>query len=393
MQVRGIAEQLDIDYEDIERKANRVENIAEGKDIDLDEAAILPYFDMNGPVVDKESVDYEVHSGVDEAMKNLAEISEHRLSMLSGWDVSTLQFVAEERLGLEMDHVGELGSQAVIDNGELTTVDVDYDEIVELRRDILLEAAADELTINEQGNVSPVTGCTYVEGHRKGMFDNHPIAGESAEFSAEELYDELRQRGAGEGDVALGDENVITQLPERLEQDSGEYLAVDLEEDEAVEALSSALTREYPLMGVKLEYVGGQEIRLTGNTEESVEMSDDNLLSYFHRFMDARVDGTVFETEHNPDMCSDYQRKDIDVSKEYGANFRADQLLEEDQEAVLMNVGDKPGDVLEGENAIFFDQRGYPSEKYVDEEDIPAVTVESAADYALVTAELIERHS
>ena len=391
MSLRQKAEEIGIDYDRVAKKADRVEEIADEKEIDLKETIILPNFDMNGPIVDKDTIDYSLNSGVEEAMSFLDEKSDFPLSMLSGWDVNTLQFVAEDRLGIEMDHVGELGSQAIISGDQSKTVDAEYDDILEFRKELYLSAAADELTINEQGNISPVTGCTYGEGHRENLFENHPIAQHSKEkFSTEKLYKDILEEDIDTERVAIGGEDIITGLPERLQENSGNYMAIDLSSDEAVEALSEKLTHDYPLMGLKLEYVGGQEIRLTPNTQERVAMSDDNFLNYFQRLMDGVASGTKFELEHNPDISTDYQRTDVDISKEHGANYRASMLTNKDY--VLLNVGDKPGDVLEGENTIFFDQEGYPSEEYVDEKDMESVTVEDAAEYSLIVAELMERH-
>lgn len=132
--LRDKAEQLDLDYAEIERKADKAESIAEEKGMRLYNRKIIPYFDMNGLIVNTESVDYSTHDNVKEAMSFLNKVAEVRLSMLSGWDIRTLQFVAEERLGIEMDYVGELESVAVIDRDQHLTVDADYDEIVDFQK-------------------------------------------------------------------------------------------------------------------------------------------------------------------------------------------------------------------------------------------------------------------
>lgn len=391
MSVRQTAEEIGINHDKIVQKADRVEEIADQKGIDLKNSVILPNFDMNGPVVDKQTVDYGLNHGVKEAMTLLDGKSDFPLSMLSGWDVSTLRFVAEDRLGIEMDHVGELGSQAVVDGDESKTVDANFDDILDFRRDLYLAAAADGLTINEQGNISPVTGCTYGEGHRKGLFENHPIAQRSKQkFSIETLYNEIVEEGADTEKLALGGEDVVTGLPSRLQEDSGSHVALDLSDDKVMETFSQKLTQDYPLMGFKLDYVGGQEVRITPNTDETSDMSDENLLSYFQRVMEGAASGTNFRLEHNPDLSTDYQREDVEVSKEHGANYRASILT--DEEYVLLNVGDKPGDVLNGDNAIFFDQKGFPSEEYVEDQGIDSVTVEDAAEYSLIAAEILQRH-
>ena len=138
MSLRQKAEEIGIDYDRVIKKADRVEEIADEKEIDLKETIILPNFDMNGPIVDKETVDYGLNSGVEEAMSFLDKKSDFPLSMLSGWDVNTLRFVAEDQLGIEMDHVGELGSQAVIDGDQSKTEDAKYDEILDFRRELYL---------------------------------------------------------------------------------------------------------------------------------------------------------------------------------------------------------------------------------------------------------------
>lgn len=88
--LRDKAEQLDLDYAEIERKADKAESIAEEKGMRLYNRKIIPYFDMNGLIVNTESVDYSTHDNVKEAMSFLNKVAEVRLSMLSGWDIRTL---------------------------------------------------------------------------------------------------------------------------------------------------------------------------------------------------------------------------------------------------------------------------------------------------------------
>ncbi len=107
--------------------------------------------------------------------------------------------------------------------------------------------------------------------------------------------------------------------------------------------------------------------------------------------MDGVASGTVFELEHNPDLSTDYQRTNVDVSKEHGAKYRGEMIT--DGDFILLNVGDKPRDVLEGNNTIFFDQEGYPSESYVKENGIDSITVKDTTEYSLISAELISKQT
>lgn len=143
-------------------------------------------------------------------------------------------------------------------------------------------------------------------------------------------------------------------------------------------------------MGIEVELIQGQEVRITANTQSQTEMSDAKFLEYFQEIMKEAASESPFKLEHNSDLSTDYKRSDIQVSKDRGANYRAS-LKAEDEDYVILHIGDKPGDMIKGENAIFFDQENMPAQGYTDENNIKSITVDNAAEYSLVIAELFIR--
>ncbi|WEL23632.1 hypothetical protein [Candidatus Nanohalovita haloferacivicina] len=373
---RKAAEEAEVAEHKVEQVADDIESVLRNKGLEPD--VIVPYVDMNGPIVDKESTDYETHQGVKEAISWLDQVSETGVSMLSGWDLSTLDFVASEKLGVDMDHVGELGAVAQIDGDTYSTVDVGMEQILDFRRDAWLEAASRGMTLQEQGNVSAVTGCMYGEGVRSDLYKNPMAESSRQDFSMDSLLEYLEER------EEVSDQTYTLQ---------GDSMVIDLSSDNAVSALSDALTQEYPLVGIRWESTGDQNVRITENSLGRSDLSDEEYLEMFQDFMDDIAEGTSFETDHNPDFSTDFQRTDIGVSKEHGAKYRADMITEDGTEYVIVSMGDKSGDILEGPQTAFVAQEGMPVEQELEGRDMPYATADSAADYSLGLAEVIERYS
>lgn len=74
----------EIDRETIEQDVDRLHNIADRKGIDLGDKSLVPYSDMNGPILRKDSVHFETWPGVSRSFEILNEKVKFPIAMLSG---------------------------------------------------------------------------------------------------------------------------------------------------------------------------------------------------------------------------------------------------------------------------------------------------------------------
>ena len=95
-----------------------------------------------------------------------------------------------------------------------------------------------------------------------------------------------------------------------------------------------------------------------------------------------------WEIDPNNDYCVDFKRKGIEIDKEYTANLLARSIFQH-EDYVITNVGDKPGDMLKGENTINYPQFGTKAYAYCKKEGIPHIPVVHAGDYSMILAEAI----
>jgi len=365
-----------IDRETIEQNVDRLRDIADQKGIDLGDQSLVPYSDMNGPIVRKDSVDFETWPGVSPSFEILNDESDVPVAMLSGWDVGTLEYVAGQRLGIpQMDVVGELGAVSTIGGQNHDVTDLDKEPLEDFRRSLWELGAEHEIVLHEQGNQSSVVGCIYGEGSRKGLL-SHPVAERSVEqYSPRDLYDSLVENSGSAEHIEL-DENTgeITLNP----YDVGTR-----------NALSETWREGYPLLGFQMDNDGDWLILEEATDAQTEGQSDDEFLKRFQGLVDEAAEDTEIKTEHNPDNSTDYVNSKFKGSKTRGATYRAERLADS---FYLTNIGDKSGDVLEHPQAINFVQEGMPAVDYVEDNNILHIRANDATEYALTLAELASRN-
>ncbi|MDY6771285.1 MAG: hypothetical protein SV186_05025 [Candidatus Nanohaloarchaea archaeon] len=356
----------------IQDKVNQARKILDERDIDLDERDVLVGFDMNGPLTDRDSSELLPNDQVTAAIRTLPLDDDSVLTaMISGYDLGTLDHFRSNRLELEerMELVGELGSIYQLgDDVRQVHPSEDPDDLIELKQQLYEQAAQEDRKLLEQGNFSSVVGCTRVEGEgRPGdprgetyqHFDAHP------EATTKDLWDELRDVDGFDYD----------EQHDRIIYESTQ---------ETTETLSQVLRHDYTFVGVRFHETGDGRVALERDRSDAdIDMDD------AHGFV-RRALGDDWDHEHNPDWGTDYIKETADVSKERGANALAQDYFEgSEDDYVILHVGDKESDVMEGENALAFPQQGMPAEEYCRENDIPHVPVKNAWDYALVVSDLI----
>lgn len=356
----------------IEEKVQQAEDILEDRDIDIQDRSVLVGYDMNGPLTDRDSSRLQPNEQVATAVRTVPLERDDVLgAMISGYDIDTLQYFRDQRLELEdrMEVVGELGSVYTAD-GDVHQVHpgADEDDLIELKQE-LYEAAADEgRKLLEQGNFSTVVGCTRVEGEGR---PNDPrgetylhVDADPAETTAD-LWETLKDVDGFRYDH---EKDMIT-----YESDH-----------DTTKALSAALRHDHTFLGVRFEELEDGRIGLQRDrTDADIDLED------AHAFIEDSLPAG-WRTEPNPDWGVDYVSTDVSPSKERGANSLAQQYFDSDaDEYLIAHVGDKEGDVMDGDNTLFFPQEGTPAHRYCEENDIEHVPVRDAWDYSLIMADLL----
>jgi len=355
----------------IDDKVEEIEEYLE-EDIDLDERDILIFYDINGPSAAKDSSELEPHDGVPEAVGQLAQRDDVEVAINSGYDLNTQEYFRDQQLDVDDLHlVGELGSVYQI-NGDVYQVNDDpKEDLLSLKQQLYREAAEQGIKLLEQPNQSNVVSCTRVEGEGtpedpRGEAYKHFAVDEYLE--TEQLWEELQDV---EGVDYRPDDDVI-------------HFDDDIE---TVEQISDVIRYEHPFAGVRFFTTDDGRLGLYRDRKDNGMNLEDA-----HAFMDEVLEETAWDPSHNPDFGTDYIKTAADPSKEKGANALAQHLFDTDDpnDYVILHVGDKPDDVMEGDNAVFFAQSGMPATDYCEDNGIDYIEVENAVDYSHILDNLLE---
>ncbi len=357
----------------IDAKVQKAEDILQERDIDIQDRSVLIGYDMNGPLTDRDSSQLQPNEQVTTAVRTVPLDRDDVLgAMISGYDIDTLQYFRDQRLELEdrMEVVGELGSVYTAD-GDVHQVHpgADEDDIIELKQSLYEAAAQESRKLLEQGNFSTVVGCTRIEGEGtpedpRGETYLHVDA--DPDETTEDLWEALRDV---DGFSYNRNNGIIT-----YESDH-----------DTTKALSEALRHDHTFLGVRFRELTDGRIGLRRDrTDADIDIED------AHAFIENSLP-EGWRTEPNPDWGVDYISTDISPSKERGANSLAQQYFDSGKDEYLIaHVGDKEGDVMDGDNAVFFPQENTPAHRHCEENGIEHVPVRDAWDYSLIMAELLD---
>ncbi|MCJ7429317.1 MAG: hypothetical protein MUP66_02900 [Candidatus Nanohaloarchaeota archaeon QJJ-5] len=313
-------------------------------------------YDMNGPLTRTDTSELIPHEGVKDAFDRLPyEDADIEIVINSGYDIETLRHFRDDVLEQDDIHlIGEMGS--VYDHdGDLEQVFPDEPEqdMIDLKRRLYQEAAAQKRKLHEQGNYSSTVGCTRIE----------------AEGSPTDPRGEVYKHHAF--DPAVETEDIYTALPDDRFTYDGDHITFDPTDDTAIKALSDTLRYEYTFTGVRFHETE-EGIGFYRDTEDAPITRDQA-----HGFMEQVLDETDWQYQHNPDWGTDYM-KDLELSKQHGATQLATALFDADPQ--IIHVGDKPGDVMNGD-ASFYAIEGSEAQQYCERYDISHTVVSDGVEF------------
>lgn len=381
------------DRRQIAEGVDEAEEIIRGLEIDGD-YVIKPYTDFDGPVRTRDSGSDDYHEGVVEAFDLLIDdIETLNPGIISGRGLGFLLGQVEE-LGLtEIDVAGEMGAafftQEHLEGGVPDVLDfeyaVDWEEednfdLYDFNLTLFEHLAESDLQFMYGDNRSNVIGSACIEAFGPNL--------EEDRFSVEdtvyaELYDYASSQSVREHIQAY---------------DQGDYAEFfDFHNDmirfeksrDAAEALTNVLSTnpfipwgfhdQGDMISMFPEYRANEDF-----TQQDFDDFVDVVVEDFNQSSDTEF---WYSTYH--DHSFDYGKKGYENLKTDAAQEMLN--YQQDHEIITANTGDKPTDILQIPNSIFFAQQQTEAQEYCEENNIPYVGVESAAESFVILHELARK--
>jgi len=340
--------------------AQGILDAAKAHKLDLAEDVVIG-LDVNGPIVAVDNNDLMPLAHAKECVEYLMGLTDVKVALMTGWDLSSMTFFRDERLRLGgLGIVGEYGM--VYKKGDKVTFIYPYNEkealsFIQISIDIAAEAG---LKFAVQGNYSSGVGPLIVEADHNGHLLEHPLV-KGRIPAIEKLYQEAGPLSKCElkgGKVFF--ENKVENL----------------------KGIFEALARKHPLISVRFKRVQGDLV--------SFEMDSNDKPGF--AFPDLEKLGGLL-TKRTGRRCMVYEDFGIDCfskAVDEGDYYKQSGLHAYGRDVlsgapfVKIIVGDKANDapkVFEG--TFFCPQAGTQAEKYAAEKKIPSASVGDVRDFAL----------
>lgn len=358
---------------------------------------IKPYTDFDGPVRTRASGENKYHEGVEEAFATLVE-SEDILNpgIISGRGAGYLLAQVDELGVSQIDVAGEMGAsyflEQDIESHMPAAADPDFvvpreeesmDSIYEFNLNLFEHLAEDGRQLMYGDNRSNVTGSACIEAFGVNIDDER--------FSVEDtVYADIYEHSSAQ------------EVQEHIEgYMDGDYMDLfDFHNDmirfektvDAAEVLTDVfMANPFIPWGFHDE---GDEIAIFPD----YQADEDFTLDEFDDFVE-EVTEDYNEDADEEFWSSTYHDYSFDFGKKGYENMKtraAETILEQkhvDRPVVPTNTGDKPTDILRIDDSIFFAQQGTPAQEYCEENGIPYVEVEDAAESFEIQHELAKSYN
>lgn len=378
-----------LDEDRISRGVGEAEEIIEGLDVDED-YVIKPYTDFDGPVRTRESGGDTYHEGVNEGFNLLVDdLSVLNPGIISGRGLGFLLGQFEE-LGLrETDIAGEMGAvyftQGQFEGGMPDVKDFQYAvdwedqdsfEIYDFNLTLFEHLAGQDLQFMYGDNISNIIGSACVEAFGANLEDDR--------FSVEDtvcadLYDYANSQG-------VQDQIESYRQGEHIDRFEFHNDMIRFEKSrDAAETLTNVFSTnpfipwgfhdEGDRIAIFPEYRADEDF-----TRQDFEDFVSGVLDDFNESSDSEFWASTYH-----DHSFDYGPKGYENLK----TAAAEAILDYSQdEVVAANTGDKPTDILQMPNSLFFAQSGTEAQEYCEENGIDYVEVENVVESFVILHEM-----
>lgn len=274
------------------------------------------------------------YKGTPEALRFLSNIPNVELCLVTGWDIATVKVFALRLIGLpNINIISEKGMLYFKDNQINNIYPHSETEIADFAGTIFEIAAKKHLQIAIQGNSSSGCQCIYLEGFNRAMLNTHPLM-EGMRIESKTLLDVLKRYIIGYS--MKEDVITISTTPE---------------------VLFNILKKELPLFPIRI--INGFNLKDKNHLLVKVDPKDNKNFGW--KQLEKTAKEISERTNRSYDLNEDYsvdfstfRATNDGFSKEYAIHVLGNKLF--GNNFLTLNVGDKPGDKVEGDNTLFFPQ-------------------------------------
>ena len=352
----------------IKNQIKKVLALADEKGLDFYSSPVIVGFDIQGPVTRLIGTDFYPWTHIKNAILSGYKNEFVELSIISGWDLSSLREFKKKRLGgIPMSIIGELGSVFEY-NGNIYEINPSENssEFYNTETEIFIEAAQQKLKIALQGNYSKDVKCFYFEGDEPGRGDlgqHFLVKGKNTSIT--DIYQAIKSSTYDTDDFRHIDGKIIFDPTIKN-----------------TETLDYILSHVYTLQSVRFSKEKGSKISIAIDHKDNHDFT----LEHMKEFTEMNIPNR-FEIDLNVDYCADIinTSNGSRPTKEIAAN-ELGKVRFPGEKFIKTHTGDKRGDVFTEYNSIFCPQRGSPAHEHCIQENIPHVAVVNAVDYFLTMA-------
>lgn len=356
---------------------------------------IKPYTDFDGPVRTRGTGEEEFHDGVKESFERLVENGDIlNPGIISGRGMGYLLGQLEKMDITEIDIAGEMGA-AYFPREELedqlpqpqdaskTFHYLEEENIFQFNSILFDRLAEEDRQLMFGDNFSHLIGSACIEAYGVNLPEQR--------FSVEDtVYPDFYDRPTSkdvQDDIKhfYNANNAENEVSDNFEF-HGDTIRFD-GSPESVEALTYALAFN-PFLPWGFQKEGDYTTmypEYRADNDFSLDDFENFVSSTIQEYNRKAEDKLWFSTYQ--DYSFDYGMKGYEDMKTKAAQ----KIIDESgisEPVIVTNTGDKPTDVLEMSNSIFFAQEGTEAEEYCDKNDIPYVPVKSAAESFAIQEEL-----
>ena len=326
---------------------------------------IVAGLDVNGPVVACGDNNLRPFKGAPECIRHLMDLPGVEVTLMTGWDLSTMDFFRKNKLKQPVGIVGEYGM--VYERKGKTRHLYPYreEERLQFMSAVLNAAAAGGIKVAFQGNYSPGSGALCVEADEHGELLKHSLVS-GQRPTTEQLFNALKTKTKAE---RQGEKIILDPQPENLQ------------------GAAEALFKTHPLISVRITQADGGRVALQIDPQDKPEFADLQKVKDFAAVLEKATgrEGIVYE-DHGIDLLSKLAQeggfsKDAGL-REYGREAFGDDNF------ISAIIGDRGSDIPKTvQNALFFPLAGSVAEPLAKERKVPSVPVTDVRDFALALAE------